>query len=63
MTSVIVGLLLVLGGLWSIDLFLGELIVVLKGTVSLVLLSSGAIAVIAGVSSMRDGRNENKREK
>ncbi len=51
MLSSLFGVLAILGGLWGMKTWFGDLVHFLKGSVPLSLLFAGIIAVIAGLSS------------
>jgi hypothetical protein len=54
MLAVIIGLVFMLLGLWGVIAWWGAFIVVLKGLVPAMIVCGGFLAVIAGVTSIRD---------
>lgn len=54
MLAVILGLIFMALGLWGLIAWWGSFILVLKGLVPVLILFGGFIAVVAGVTSIRD---------
>ncbi len=52
--SVIIGAIVVLLGLIGLKSWWGEFIMIIKGSVPIMLIFGGAIAVIAGLSELKD---------
>lgn len=61
--GVIIGTIIVLLGLKGIWCWWSDFLVVLKGSVPAMLIFGGAIAVIAGLSEIRDEVSSKKEEK
>ncbi len=60
--SIVVGAVVVILGLLGIVGWRSELLTVLKGSVPAILIFGGAIAVIAGLSELKDVEAANKSE-
>ena len=54
MMAVIVGLIFALLGLWGIIHWWGSFVEVLKGSVPVMFLCGGLLAIIAGITAIRD---------
>ena len=61
--SVIVGAIVALLGLWALLGWWGDFLLVLRGCVPAMLIFGGVIAVIAGLSEMKDELASKKEEK
>jgi len=61
-TSVIIGAIVVLIGLWGIIGWWCDFITILKGSVPAMLVFGGAIAVISGLSEIKDETAAKKAE-
>ena len=60
--SIVIGAAAALFGLWGLVGWRGDLLTVLKGTVPAMLVFGGAIAVIAGLSELKDETASKKEE-
>ena len=59
--SIIIGGGIVLLGLWWLVRWRGDFLLVLRGSIPVILIFAGSIAVIAGLSELRDeAASENK---
>ena len=61
--SVIIGAVVALLGLWGLIGWWGDFMLVLRGSVPAMLIFGGIIAVIAGVSELKDELASKKEEK
>lgn len=59
--SVIIGLVITLAGLWGLIRWWCDLLLVLRGSIPIMLIFGGAIAVIAGLSEIRDELSSKKK--
>ncbi len=61
--SVIIGAVVALLGLWGLMGWWSDFLLVLRGSIPAMLIFGGIIAVIAGVSELKDGLASKKEEK
>lgn len=61
--SIIIGGIVALLGLWGLMGWWSDFILVLRGSVPVILIFAGIIAVIAGLSELRDESASKKEEK
>lgn len=61
-TSIIIGAVVVLFGLWGLKSWWGEFIMIVKGSVPIMVIFGGIIAVIAGLTEMKDEAAAKKEE-
>ncbi|MBI4974405.1 MAG: hypothetical protein HZC19_01110 [Candidatus Omnitrophica bacterium] len=61
--SVIIGAVVSLLGLWGLIIWWGDFLLVLRGSIPAMLIFGGAIAVIAGLSEIKDELASKKEEK
>lgn len=61
--SVIIGAVVALLGLWGLIGWLDDFLLVLRGSIPAMLIFGGIIAVIAGVSELKDELASKKEEK
>ncbi len=60
--SIIIGAVVALLGLWGLAGWWNDFLVVLKGSIPVMLIFGGAIAVIAGFSELKDEQAAKKAE-
>lgn len=60
--SIIIGGVVALAGLWGLLAWWGDFICLLRGSVPAILVFGGAIAVIAGLSELKDEAASKKTE-
>ena len=61
--SVIIGAIVALLGLLGLKSWWGEFIMIIKGSIPIMLIFGGVIAVIAGLSELKDANAAKKEEK
>ena len=61
--SILIGAVVMLLGIWGVIVWRSDLLSVLKGSIPVILIFCGAIAVIAGLSEMKDESDSKKEEK
>ena len=63
MTSVLFGLAFILFGVWGMNAWFGDLLLVLRGLAPLSLFLGGVVALIVGLSSFRPAPNKGEDSK
>ena len=61
--GIVIGVIAVILGLKGLAAWYGDLIIVLRGSLPAIFILGGAIAVIAGISEIRDEISSKKEEK
>lgn len=62
-TSLVVGVVVGLAGLVLIVLWWGDFVTILKGSVPVMLVFCGAIALVAGYSELKDDKRAKEKDK